>query len=110
MSETMSDPISELVAFDKTRAKVFQANIVGIMNGGALALMISLGHKTGLFDSMNGKQARTAAEIASTWRFSAKSKKRSPRHFAVEEACPMTATPASRRLWPSRAVSAMNAR
>ncbi|HAY69819.1 MAG TPA: transcriptional regulator, partial [Acidimicrobiaceae bacterium] len=52
--------MSDTVEFDKTRARAFQANIVGIMNGGALALMISLGHKTGLFDSMDGKPARTA--------------------------------------------------
>ena len=56
--------MSDTVEFDKTRAKAFQANIVGIMNGGALALMISLGHKTGLFDSMDGKPARTAVAIA----------------------------------------------
>lgn len=61
MSDTAE---TQQAAFDKTRAKAFQANIVGIMNGGALALMISLGHKTGLFDSMDGKPARTSAEIA----------------------------------------------
>ena len=59
MTDTMSGPAE----FDKTRAKLFQANIVGIMNGGALALMISLGHKTGLFDSMDGKPARWSIEV-----------------------------------------------
>lgn len=50
--------------FDKGKAKAFQANILGIMNGGAMALMVSIGHKTGLFDSMDGQPPRTAAQIA----------------------------------------------
>lgn len=62
MTDTAASPGA--TEFDKTRAKAFQMNMVSIMNGGALALMISLGHKTGLFDSMDGKPARTAAEIA----------------------------------------------
>ena len=49
---------------DKAKARVFQQNILGIMNGGAMALMVSLGHKTGLFDAMDGKAPRTAEEIA----------------------------------------------
>lgn len=38
--------------FDKDRAKAFSQTMTGIMNGGALALMCSLGHRTGLFDVM----------------------------------------------------------
>src|SRR5690349_24688263 len=36
------------------------------MNEAALALMVSVGHRTGLFDAMAGMPAATSAEIAST--------------------------------------------
>ena len=38
--------------FDKARAKEFLATMTGVLNGGALALMCSIGHRTGLFDTM----------------------------------------------------------
>ncbi|MFV0524230.1 MAG: class I SAM-dependent methyltransferase [Acidimicrobiales bacterium] len=38
--------------------------MTGIMNGGALALMSSVGHKTGLFDTMAGLDWATSDEIA----------------------------------------------
>ena len=56
--------MTEASTFDKGKAKTFQSNIVGIMNGGALALMVSVGHKTGLFDAMDGQKACTAADLA----------------------------------------------
>jgi SAM-dependent methyltransferase len=52
-------------AFDKARSKAFLERMTGIMNGGALALMCSIGHKTGLFDTMAGLEPATSAEIAS---------------------------------------------
>ena len=39
--------MSDTAQFDKKRAKAFQANILGIINGGAVALMISLSHSRG---------------------------------------------------------------
>ena len=48
--------------FDKAKAKDFQATILSVLNGGTLALMMSIGHKTGLFDSMDGKPPRSSAE------------------------------------------------
>jgi SAM-dependent methyltransferase len=38
--------------------------MTGIMNGGALALMCSIGHKTGLFDTMSGLDPATSETIA----------------------------------------------
>ena len=38
--------------------------MVGILNSGGMALMVSLGHKTGLFDSMDGAPADTPEGIA----------------------------------------------
>jgi SAM-dependent methyltransferase len=50
--------------FDKARAKQFLGQMTSIMNGGALALMCSIGHKTGLFDAMAGLPPSTSEEVA----------------------------------------------
>ncbi len=39
-------------ALDRERSAAFLQTMTGIMNGGSLALMCSIGHKTGLFDTM----------------------------------------------------------
>ncbi len=51
-------------AFDKQRGAAFLEHMTSIMNGGALALMCSIGHKTGLFDTMAGLAPATSQEIA----------------------------------------------
>src|SRR5438105_2604230 len=38
--------------------------MLGMMNEAALALMVSVGHRTGLFDTMAGMPAATSTEIA----------------------------------------------
>ena len=38
--------------FDPVKAEAFGEKVIGVLNGGALALMLSLGHRTGLFDVM----------------------------------------------------------
>ena len=42
----------------------FVERVVGILNGGMLSLMISVGHRTKLFDVMAGSPPSTSAEIA----------------------------------------------
>ena len=42
----------------------FAGRVVGILNDGMLALMISIGHRTKLFDAMRGGPPRTSEEIA----------------------------------------------
>lgn len=54
----------QATAFDKARAKAFTQQMVGILNSGAMAVMVSVGHKAGLFDAMDGAPPETAAEIA----------------------------------------------
>ena len=49
---------------DKERAKAFTETMVGLLNGGALSMMCSIGHRTGLFDTMAGREPATSAEIA----------------------------------------------
>lgn len=49
---------------DETKVDLFAEKLVGTLNGGALALMISLGHQTGLFDAMAKLPPATSNEIA----------------------------------------------
>ena len=50
--------------FDCARRDAFAERMLGVLNGGALALMLSVGHRTGLFDVMAGLAPATSAEIA----------------------------------------------
>ncbi len=50
--------------FDPKRAEVFAGKLLQTLNDGALCLMISIGHRTGLFDTMRGESASTSEAIA----------------------------------------------
>ncbi|HEX5135611.1 MAG TPA: methyltransferase domain-containing protein [Planctomycetota bacterium] len=47
-----------------TMAGTFSERLTGILNGGALTLMISVGHRTGLFEAMRGRSPATSREIS----------------------------------------------
>jgi ubiquinone/menaquinone biosynthesis C-methylase UbiE len=49
---------------DSAKAQEFAGRLLTILNNGALCLMISVGHRTGLFDVMRGLAAATSEEIA----------------------------------------------
>jgi 2-polyprenyl-3-methyl-5-hydroxy-6-metoxy-1,4-benzoquinol methylase len=49
---------------DQQRADGFAEKLVGILNSGALALMVAIGHRTRLFDTMSEMDRGTSAEIA----------------------------------------------
>jgi SAM-dependent methyltransferase len=49
---------------DQTRAEAFAGKMVATLNGAALALMTSLGHRTGLFDALVGKPPLTSRALA----------------------------------------------
>ena len=51
--------------FDQAEAEVFAERLVDILNNGAIALMTSIGHRTGLFDVMAGMPPSTSEQIAS---------------------------------------------
>jgi SAM-dependent methyltransferase len=55
---------AEPAAFDARRAEAFGARMVDILNGGALSLMISVGHRSGLFDVMQQLDFATSHELA----------------------------------------------
>jgi SAM-dependent methyltransferase len=50
---------------DQAKAEEFTNRMVDILNGGMLSLMISVGHRTRLFDVMAGLPASTSSEVAS---------------------------------------------
>lgn len=52
------------IHLDQAKAEAFGARMLTLLNHGALTLMISLGHKTGLFEIMATLPATTSAELA----------------------------------------------
>jgi 2-polyprenyl-3-methyl-5-hydroxy-6-metoxy-1,4-benzoquinol methylase len=50
--------------FDAERAARFEARFVDVLNSGALCLMTSVGHRTGLFDTMATLPPSSAVQIA----------------------------------------------
>lgn len=51
-------------SFDQTRAEQFSEELLGTLNRASLTLMISVGHRTGLFDVMSEMAPATSEEIA----------------------------------------------
>jgi 2-polyprenyl-3-methyl-5-hydroxy-6-metoxy-1,4-benzoquinol methylase len=52
------------VGVDKAKAEAFAGKILTALNHGALCLMISIGHRTGLFDVMSDSPPAGSAELA----------------------------------------------
>jgi 2-polyprenyl-3-methyl-5-hydroxy-6-metoxy-1,4-benzoquinol methylase len=50
--------------FDQVRAEAFRGQMIGVLNGGMLGLLCSIGRQTDLFDTMDGMGAATSVEIA----------------------------------------------
>ncbi|MBD2680839.1 MULTISPECIES: class I SAM-dependent methyltransferase [Nostoc] len=53
-----------LEIFDQTKAETFAMRMLNIINNGALALMISIGHRTKLFDTLAELSPSTSQQIA----------------------------------------------
>jgi 2-polyprenyl-3-methyl-5-hydroxy-6-metoxy-1,4-benzoquinol methylase len=58
----MSQPATKSI--NEAEAQAFAEKMFGVINGAALALMTSIGHRTGLFDTMAGLPPATSAQIA----------------------------------------------
>jgi 2-polyprenyl-3-methyl-5-hydroxy-6-metoxy-1,4-benzoquinol methylase len=52
-------------ALDEGKAEAFVGRMVGVLNDAGLALMTSIGHQTGLFDTLAEMPPATSAQIAS---------------------------------------------
>lgn len=50
--------------FDVARAEAFTGRLVGALNEGALMLMVSVGHRTGLFDALAEQGSSTSGDLA----------------------------------------------
>ncbi len=50
---------------DQQRAEAFAGRMIGALNEGAIVVMTSIGHRTGLFDAMSGLPYSTSEEISS---------------------------------------------
>jgi ubiquinone/menaquinone biosynthesis C-methylase UbiE len=50
--------------YDESRAEAFAERMLEMLNGGALAVMVSVGHRTGLFDTLAELDAATSRELA----------------------------------------------
>ena len=50
--------------FDAAKAEAFAGRLLTALNNGALCLMMSVGHRTGLFDVMSTSPPATSEEIA----------------------------------------------
>jgi 2-polyprenyl-3-methyl-5-hydroxy-6-metoxy-1,4-benzoquinol methylase len=58
----MQAPLATLPIHDDIDA--FSERLLGLINGGALALMISIGHRTGLFDTLAERPSTTCDDLA----------------------------------------------
>jgi SAM-dependent methyltransferase len=58
----MASPTTKI--FDEAKAEAFAGQMLDVLNKASVALMTSVGHRTGLFDAMAGLQSSTSAEIA----------------------------------------------
>jgi ubiquinone/menaquinone biosynthesis C-methylase UbiE len=56
--------MAESSSFDSVKAGAFAERLLGTLNQGALTLMISVGHRVGLFDAMREMAPATSVEIA----------------------------------------------
>jgi 2-polyprenyl-3-methyl-5-hydroxy-6-metoxy-1,4-benzoquinol methylase len=52
------------IAMDETRARAFALRMRELLDGGALALLLSIGHRSGLFDTMAALAPADSREIA----------------------------------------------
>ena len=53
---------------DQETAEAFAGRMAGVINDAALTLSMSIGHRTGLFDSLAGLPPSTSEQIANAFR------------------------------------------
>jgi SAM-dependent methyltransferase len=53
-----------IAPLDKVRAEEFAGRMLGVLNSGTLCLLMSIGHRTGLFDTLADLPASTSESIA----------------------------------------------
>jgi len=63
-SQTPTGHQEPMQTLDETKLDAFHMKMIGILNGGTLSVMTSIGHRTGLFDTMANMSGATSANIA----------------------------------------------
>lgn len=58
------DRVTPPAVFDQAQAEAFGEKVAGILTSGAVAAMMSIGHRLALFDLLAGMKPATSAEIA----------------------------------------------
>lgn len=61
---TQPAPTSAVTTADPAQVEAFTKQLVRVLNGGALSLMLNIGHQTRLFDVMAGLPPASSSEIA----------------------------------------------
>jgi ubiquinone/menaquinone biosynthesis C-methylase UbiE len=56
--------MAKISTYDAAKAGAFANRLLTVLNHGGLCLMVSVGHRTGLFDAMKEMEPSTSAEIA----------------------------------------------
>src|SRR5688572_21640019 len=64
MEDVTMPPTVEQAVFDSAKADAFSGRFLTALNDGALCLMVSIGHRTGLLDVMSQSPPETSEEIA----------------------------------------------
>jgi 2-polyprenyl-3-methyl-5-hydroxy-6-metoxy-1,4-benzoquinol methylase len=63
-SDNEQEPVPMSTQINQAKAAGFENRLLEMLNAGALSLMVSVGHRTGLFDAMAPLAPATSAEIA----------------------------------------------
>lgn len=58
------DVATDSTALDEPTLQAFEGRLVGALNDAAMMLMVSVGHRTGLFDRLAGRDGVTSIELA----------------------------------------------
>jgi 2-polyprenyl-3-methyl-5-hydroxy-6-metoxy-1,4-benzoquinol methylase len=64
LPEPKEDPMTTAAKFDQSAAEAFAQKMLTVLNYGGLAMMTSIGHRTGLFDTLSTLPPSTSREIA----------------------------------------------
>ena len=59
-------PLDANQHIDQAKSEAFAEQMLSLMNQGALSLMLSIGHKTHLFDSLSSMPPSTSEQIANS--------------------------------------------
>lgn len=63
MTSTLRTPGTAAVPLDEAAAEAFAGRLIGALNSACLAVLTSIGHQTGLFDTLSTLPAATRSKL-----------------------------------------------